>query len=97
MQSGRARHLQDNSVGKELVDNLRAAGLNLPAAGVHLEVWIQSKLLDSDQHAALSRGGAQLRPAIRARAPDGGNPRCYFLGRCACAQHLAEIDAGLRV
>ena len=71
--------------------------LDLPAARVHFEVRILAKLLDPDEHAALARGGAQLRAAVGARAPDGGNARGNFLGRGACAQHLAEIDPGLRV
>src|SRR6266851_9669500 len=69
----------------------------LTAAGMHFEVRVQAKVLDPNKHAALPCGGAQLRAAIRARAPHGGNARGEFLGRSACAQHLAEVDPSLRV
>jgi hypothetical protein len=64
---------------------------------VHFEVWIQAKLLDVDEDAALARGGAQLRAAVVARAPDSADARGNCLGRSARAQHLPEIDPGLSV
>src|SRR5579863_7027346 len=58
---------------------------------------VPPKLLDPDQHAALARGCAQLRAAISARTPHGGNARGNLLGRGARSQHLAEIDPGLSI
>jgi len=64
---------------------------------VHFEVRILSKFFDPDEDAAVACGGAQLRATICARAPNGRNARGKFLSRSARAQHLPQIDPGLRV
>src|SRR5712692_7595500 len=64
---------------------------------MHFEVRVLTKLVNADEHTAVPLGLAQLRPAVRAFAPDRGDARGEFLGRRACAQRLPEVDPRLRV
>jgi hypothetical protein len=60
---------------------------------MHFQMRILAKLIDFDEHAAISCGGAQLGPAIAASTPSRSDTRGDVLHGHTCTQRLPEVDA----